>query len=277
MDNNNIKFSVVMPVYYEENPLFFDEALKSIINQTLMPNEIVIVKDGKLTEELDLVINNNCKTYQQLIKVISLDHVGKGYARNEGIKNCSYDYIALMDSDDISSPDRFKKQIDYIKQHPEIDVLGGQYTEFENEPNNIIAKKVMPIEQEDIYNFGKWRSPMNNVTLILKKDKILEVGGFNNFYIGEDYHLYIKMLTRGMQFHNLDDVLVNVRAGKRMYKKRVGLKIIVQEIQLFTFFYSIGYINFFQLIRNISLKFLFRIMPCWLREMIYIKYLRKAV
>ena len=273
-----LKFSVLMPVYWKETPEYFQTALESILNQTLMPDEIVIVEDGKLTDELNSIIKTYTSRHPQLFKIVALDkNVGQGLARNAGLKHCSNNLVALMDSDDIADKTRFEKQINYLKDHPEVDVIGSNITEFEGMPENIISKKVVPLTQDEIFRFGKWRSPINNMTVVYKKDKVMSVGGYNTFNFGEDYLLFAKMLVAGMQFCNLEECLVNARSGTRMLAKRVGAKRILQEIQLFWKFYRMGYINIFELSRNVSLKFLLRIIPSALRTWIYMKFLRREV
>ena len=272
----SIKFSVLMPVYYKENPDFFKTALESVINQTLQPNEIVIVKDGPLTKELDTVISSFSKQYPNLFSIVELrENVGQGKARNAGLQACKYNIVALMDSDDISRKDRFEIQINYIKQNPDVDVVGSFITEFENNSEIIESTKAVPITHEQIYKFGKWRSPMNNMTVVYKKDKVFEVGAYNSFNFGEDYFLFAKMLMNGCKFHNFEECLVNARAGSRMLAKRVGWSKIQQEFLLFYEFRKMGYINNYQFVRNVTLKFLLRIIPNWLRSWIYRKFLRK--
>ena len=274
--DKDFKFSVLMPIYYKENPDYFKVAIDSIINQTLKPDEIVIVEDGKLTDELDKIIKFYKTQFPDLFNIVSLDNnVGQGEARNAGLKACKYNYVALMDSDDISAPDRFEKQINYLKEHPQVDVIGSNITEFEETPEHIISKKVVPLSHDEIFQFGKWRSPMDNMTVVYKKDKVLKAGGYNTFNFGEDYYLFSKMLMNGAKFYNLEECLVNARAGSRMLAKRVGAKRILQEIQLFWKFYRMGYLNVFELSRNVSLKFLLRIIPAVLRTWIYMKFLRK--
>ena len=273
---DELKFSVLIPIYYKENPEYFDTALESIVNQTLMPNEIVIVKDGVLTEDLEDVISKYLSKYPGLFNIVALEeNEGQGKARNTGLRVCKYNYVALMDSDDIADLTRFEKQIGYLKEHPEIDCIGSNITEFEGEQENIISKKVVPLTHEEIFKFGKWRSPMNNMTIIYKKDKVLEVGGYNSFNFGEDYLLFAKMLMNGCKFYNFEECLVNARAGSRMLAKRVGWNKIKQEFLLFYEFKKMGYINNYQFIRNVSLKFLLRVIPNWLRSWIYRRFLRK--
>jgi len=273
----SLKFSVLMPVYYKENPDFFKTALESVINQTLMPNEVVIVKDGPLTPELDSVIENFVSKHPQLFNIVALEqNVGQGKARNAGLNACTHNIVALMDSDDIARKDRFEIQIKYMEQNPDVDVVGSFITEFENNSEIIESTKAVPITHEEIYKFGKWRSPMNNMTVVYKKDKVMSVGAYNTFNFGEDYLLFAKMLMKGCKFYNFADCLVNARAGSRMLAKRVGWNKIKQEFLLFYEFRKMGYINNYQFLRNVSLKFLLRIIPNWLRGWIYIKFLRKT-
>ena len=253
-------------------------ALESILNQTLMPDEIVIVEDGKLTDELNSIIKTYTSRYPQLFKIVALDkNVGQGLARNAGLKHCSNNLVALMDSDDIADKTRFEKQINYLKDHPEVDVIGSNITEFEGMPENIISKKVVPLTQDEIFRFGKWRSPINNMTVVYKKDKVMSVGGYNTFNFGEDYLLFAKMLVAGMKFHNLEECLVNARGGASMLSKRIGFTRIIQEFKLFWTFFKMGYINIFEFSRNVSLKFLLRIIPTWFRSWIYQTFLRTKV
>ena len=278
MKKEKIKFSVLIPVYYKENPLFFEQALDSILNQTLLPDEIVIVKDGPLTKDLESVVEKYASKYTDLFNIVALKkNVGQGKARNAGLQACKYNYVALMDSDDIANLTRFEKQIGYLEKHPEIDCIGSNITEFEGEQKNIISKKIVPITHEEIFKFGKWRSPMNNMTIIYKKDKVLEVGGYNSFNFGEDYLLFAKMLMNGCKFYNFEECLVNARGGSGMLAKRIGLSRIIQEFKLFWTFYKMGYINIYEFLRNVSLKFLLRIIPTWFRSWIYNKFLRKRV
>lgn len=273
---NKMPFSVLMPIYYKEKPEYFNTALQSIVNQTLMPNEIVIVKDGALTEELEAVIEKYVSKYSHLFNIVTLEeNIGQGKARNAGLMACKYNIVALMDSDDIARKDRFEIQIKYMEQNPDVDVVGSFITEFENNPQVIESIKAVPLTHENIYNFGKWRSPMNNMTIVYKKDKVLNVGGYNSFNFGEDYLLFAKMLVNGCKFYNFESCLVNARAGSRMLAKRVGWNRIKQEFLLFYELKKMGYINNYQFVRNVSLKFLLRVIPIWLRSWIYRRFLRK--
>ncbi|MDD7214543.1 MAG: glycosyltransferase, partial [Clostridia bacterium] len=105
-------FSVLMSIYYKENPDFLRQCLDSIVGQTVFPTEIVIVKDGPLTDELDEVLREYSAKNEGLYKFVPLEtNHGLGYALAEGVKNCSNELIARMDTDDIARSDRFEIQL----------------------------------------------------------------------------------------------------------------------------------------------------------------------
>lgn len=220
------EFSVLMSVYYKENPEYLKLALDSIINQTLVPNEIVLVEDGSLTDELNFLIKKYQKKYK-ILKVIKLEkNSGLGIALSEGLKHCSYEYVARMDSDDISLPDRFEKQINYMTEHPEIDVLGGNIYEFKNNIDEEMRLKKMPANDE-FFSYMLKRNPINHVTSCFKKDAVLECGSYQSLLYLEDYYLWVRMFNNGKKFENLDEVLVYVRIGNGFEKRRGNKKQIV--------------------------------------------------
>lgn len=281
MDNinnveNDYKFSVLIPVYYKENPLFFTQALNSILDQTLQPNEIVIIEDGKLTKELYEVVQEFHKKYSKL-KVIHLEkNMGLGNALKIGVENCSYSIIARMDSDDIANRERFEKQINYLKLHQKLDLVGSWISEFEDNENEIIAYRVLPTEHNDIYKFGQFRCPVNHMTVMYRKESVLAAGNYMPFKNIEDYYLWGRMLKNGAIFANIPEYLVNARAGSSMLQRRANLTYFFNsEFPLQCEFLKIGFINLGQFIRNIILKFLLRILPFKLMQLFYMKFLRK--
>lgn len=124
-----IQFSVLISVYKKEKAEYLKQALQSVINQTLKPTEVVIVKDGILTKELDECIEDFQRQHPKLFKILTFkENRGLGLALRDGVKACKYEYIARMDSDDISKPDRFEKQFGYLQKHPETTLLGTWIT-----------------------------------------------------------------------------------------------------------------------------------------------------
>lgn len=275
--SNELRFSVLMSVYYKENPSWFKTALDSVINQTLQPNEIVLIEDGKLTDELYKVIEEYKNQYSNLFKIIPLErNSGLGEALRVGILNCSNELIARMDADDIARNDRFEKQIQFFQEHPNVDLVGSWISEFEDEPDKIISYRQLPIEHQEIYKFGQFRCPVNHMTVMYKKDAVLKAGNYQTFKNIEDYYLWGRMLKQGAVFATIPECLVNVRAGNSMLKRRANLTYFFNsEFPLHTELYRMGFINLKQYLRNISSKFLLRAIPQWAMAIIYRKFLRK--
>jgi glycosyltransferase involved in cell wall biosynthesis len=106
-----MSLSVLMSVYYKENPEYLQQALESIWDaQTLKPDEIVLVEDGPLTTELYSILTNWKNKLDKILKRVPLEkNEGLTKALNMGIEHCSGEFIARMDSDDISCPNRFEE------------------------------------------------------------------------------------------------------------------------------------------------------------------------
>ncbi len=267
--------SVLMSVYYKEKPQYLDEAINSVINQTYMPKQIVIIKDGKLTEELDRVIDKYKNEFPKLIDIYSFEeNKGLGLALRLGVEKCKYDYIARMDSDDISRKDRFEKQIKYLEKNKDVDILGGYIQEYNETMDKEISVRKVSIKQKEIYNEIKWKSPFNHSAIIFRKEAVLNAGNYRDYKI-EDYDLWIRMKMKNMKMANLEDILVNYRTSYDMYKRRTGIKylkgIIVIEKELLDY----AIINKVEYIKNIITRSLLAFIPPKIKMLLYPKLVRK--
>lgn len=285
---NDFKFSVLIPVYYKENPHFFKTAIMSIIEQTLKPDEIVLVEDKELPNELANTVCRLVEEHQGLFKIVEMyktegntnkkRYGNLGKVLQTGVLDCTYDIIARMDTDDIAEPERFEKQIRYLKENPEVDVVGSWISEFEENPEEIISYRVLPENHEDIYKFAQFRCPMNHQTVMFRKKSVLEAGNYSTFTNSEDYYLWGRMLKAGYKFHNIPECLVKARSGKNMLKSRSNVAYFLSsEYPLQLEFFKMGFTNLYQFLRNIFLKFLLRILPFKLMNLYYKKFLRKEV
>ncbi len=272
-----MKFSVLIPIYAGEKAKNLEECLDSMIYQTKKPNEIVIIKDGVLTDSLNKVIEQKMKEDNQIeIRSYSLqENVGVGMASNIGTTLCNYNYIARIDSDDISLPNRFEKQINYLEENQEIDILGGWIEEYDENMEQLIAKRKVPIEEENIKRVMKSRCAFNHSTVIYKKDKIIEAGNYSDKRIMEDYELWIRCQKKGYKMHNLPIVLTKNRTGNAMYKKRSGIKYVKTIIEIQNQLYALNMISIFRKWYHIFIRSLVAILPLTVRKFIYIKLLRK--
>lgn len=272
---NRMKFSVLMSVYFKEDPQYLKLSINSIVNQTILPNEIVIVKDGKLTKKLDEVIDTYSEKYKNLFKCIQLrENRGLGIALREGVKACSYDVIARMDSDDIAKKDRFEKQIKVLKEDNSIDVVGSYIKEFGGSVNNVLSIRRVPLSDREIKKYAKRRNPFNHVTVMYKKKVILDVGNYQPFLWNEDYYLWIRMILHGSKMHNIAESLVYARTGDNMFARRGGIRYARVDVDLQKEYLKLGFINIYEFITNIFIRTLVRIIPNKLRGWIYVNLLR---
>ena len=266
-------FSVLLSIYKKEHPAYFKKSLDSIFSQTLLPDEIVLVKDGPLTDELEDLIREYQQKYS-ILKVIPLPiNQGLGKALNEGLKYCSYDLVARMDTDDISKPDRFEKQIKIFQEHPELDVVGAWIEEFEGDTSKVTSIRKLPEQPSEIYEYGKKRSPINHPCVMYRKSAVLRVGGYHKF--PEDYYLWGYMMKAGCKFYNIQESLLYFRFSRDVFRRRGGWSYAMKELALQCELLRIGYINYRRFVLNVMIRFTTRMMPNRMREIFYKRMLRK--
>jgi Glycosyltransferases, probably involved in cell wall biogenesis len=273
----HLSFSVSMCLYWKDDPQYFETAILSIMNQSIIPSEIILVVDGPIPNQLKNVIDKYRNN--SLLKIIELkENLGHGKARNIGLKNCSNDIIALMDSDDISVPTRFEKQLNIFNENPEISIIGGNIYEFIDDPNNIIGCRNVPSLDSDIKSYMKKRCPFNQMSVMFKKCDVENAGGYLDWYHNEDYYLWIRMALLNYKFYNISENLVYVRVGKEMYSRRGGRKYFVSEVKLQNYMLKHKVISFPTYISNVIKRLIIQIiLPNSIRGFIFKKFARRAV
>ena len=245
-----------MSVYKNENPNYLDIALRSITEcQSILPEEIVLIADGPLTEKLDSVISDYCEKYSDVMKVIRLEeNRGLGGALKVALDNCKNELVARMDSDDIAVPDRFEQQLKAFESDPALDIIGGDISEFIGDEKNIVAYRRVPLTDKDIKENMKIRCPFNHVSVMFRKSAVQAAGGYLDLFWNEDYFLWIRLAERGAIMANTGTVLVNVRTGKDMYRRRGGSRYFKSEKFLQKYMLSKKMINrktyFFNLVKR---------------------------
>ena len=271
------KFSVSMCVYGKDNPEWFRIAVDSILEQTAKPTEVVLVVDGPIPSELDEVI----AAYETLpcFKIVRLEtNQGHGNARRISLDNCTNNYIALMDADDISASNRFERQLAVLEADEELSIVGGNITEFIDDPTNIVGQREVPVHDSEIKEYLKKRCPMNQVTVMFRKDHIEKVGGYIDWYCEEDYYLWLRMHLAGMKFANIDENLVNVRVGKDMYGRRGGWKYFRSEARLQKYMLDNKIIGLSTYAVNVAKRLIVQVLlPSSIRGWVFQKFARKSV
>ncbi len=271
------KFSVITSVYHNDTPDFVRMALDSmLVHQTLKPSEVVLVRDGVVPDKLEALIAEYETMYHDIVHVIRLEkNGGLGKAMKLGVEVAQNDIIARMDSDDICSPNRFELQLKYLELHPNVDIIGGQMTEFIDTPDNIIGKRIVPCDNEDIYDFMKNRCALNHVTVMFRKEAVLKVGNYQDWFWNEDYYLWVRMMIAKCKFANVPDVLVNVRSGADQYARRGGRKYYESEKGIKKLQLDNKMITKMEYRYFVSQRYILQIlMPNWLRGWVFMKLAR---
>ena len=261
-----MNFSVLMSVYVKEKASYLDQCLDSLVSQTLLPSEIVLVEDGEITKELSDVIAH----YSAILPIKSIKlkkNQGLAAALNFGIENCSNELIARMDTDDVSLPHRFERQVIFMQNNPDVSVSSAWIEEMNQSMSGPAVLKMLPEAHEDILNFSKLRNPINHPVSIFRKSSVLSAGGYPLIY-PEDYALWAFMLVSGFKFANVPEVLLRMRTGEDFIARR-GVEFLKKEIVLLKYFRSIGFFNFKESFYYFSTRFFLRISPPKIRMMLY--------
>jgi len=264
-------FSVLLAVYAKENPQYLDSALSSVYDhQTLKPGQIVLVKDGPLTEDLDDCINVWKNKLGETLTIVELpENAGAGKARNIGLQQCCHELVAIMDSDDVSLPDRFKKQIEFYNLNPDVALCSGYINEFKNEPDDMYSVRKVPLDNCTIVKKLKVRNTFNQVAVMFKKSAILSVGGYDALPYFEDYDLWIRVVQAKYMVGNIPEILVNVRTGNDMISRRHGLMYAKSELFFLKLQKTRGFISNGEYFLLVLSRIPFRFIPKKLLILVY--------
>lgn len=263
-----------MSVYCAEKANYLTAALDSLAANTRKPDEIIMVLDGPPTADLKLVLENFCTILP--IKTIPLEKcTGLGFALSIGLKACSNDWVARFDSDDICTSDRFQKQLEYIKNNPDIDAFSTPLVEFTDHPGEVsVRHKKAPLQHNDILYYARWRNPLNHPSVMFRRSVALHAGNYKNEKFFEDYSLWIRMLQNGARLGNMEHPLVFARAGKAMQLRRGGVRYAMCEISMLNKMRSSGFISIREFFISVLVKTPIRLLSASLRDKFYDAALR---
>jgi len=249
------KITVLMSVYKNENSNYFQAAMDSILNQTLQPDEIVLIRDGEVPKELQTIIDKYVCNKSLFTYIPLSENKGLGNALKIGVERSRNELIARMDTDDIAVEKRIALQLNAFQEDPELALVGGQIIEFEESPDNPNGKRLVPFHHQDILQFMKTRSPFNHMSVMFRKSSVLNAGNYKPLYYLEDYYLWCRMALKGYKFCNLQETLVYARVGSEMYQRRGGYKYFKSWRQLEKFKYKHKITNIWQYITTICVRF----------------------
>jgi glycosyltransferase involved in cell wall biosynthesis len=266
------KFSVILPVYERDDLyILFSKSIKSIFNNTLKPNEVIVIIDGSIS----LKFNKKILFFQKKYKfklISSKKKIGLSRALNHAIKKSKYDWIVRADADDINLRNRFKSLFDKINQGYQL--VGSNISEHDMD-GKLLSYRNVPSSENKIKFFLKFRNPFNHMTVAFSKKLFFKCGGYPHIYLREDYGLWAKMISKKAKVTNINKNLVKATTGQSMINRRSGIKYIIAEFKLRKILNSLKINSFLFgwiicLIRVILLNF-----PHFLKEKFYQLILRK--
>lgn len=263
-----------MSVYHKEKPNYLRESILSMLYQSIVPDEIVLIKDGPLTDQLEKVLDEFKENH--IIKVISInENVGLGIALNIGLYNCKNELIARMDTDDIADIDRCKKQLDLFRKDKNLSVVGTAIEEFMDYPDPHISYKRVKTENEEIRKQLKYRNPIAHPSVMFKKNDVIIAGNYKHWIFNEDYYLWIRMVQHGFTFKNINEPLVKMRVNNETYLRRGGWDYYITQRDLFGYMLKNNLINEFEYLFNNIISFGTRVlMTNKMRKFVYVRLLR---
>ena len=269
-------YSVLMSLYVKEKPEYLRLAIDSMLNQTVKPDEIVIVEDGPLTDSLYAVLDEYKAKYPKIIRTVKNEkNLGLGLALNVGLKECKNELVARMDTDDISKSDRCEKQLKVFAENMSISIVGAYVDEFTDDPEKIVSTRAVPVTNDEIYQFAKKRSAFNHPAVMYRKSRVLNFGGYADLRRNQDVDLFGRMLFGGCKAQNVPESLLLFRSNNDLAKRRKSWQNTKSYIDTIGNFRKMGYSSFKDYAIVAVAQTSVFLMPAFLQHLVYKLFLRK--
>ena len=208
----DVKVTVLMSVYNTELEIL-KQAVESILNQTYKEFEFLIIDDGSKNGEIELI-----ESYKDdRVRIIRNEkNLGLERSLNKGLEKAKGKYIVRMDTDDIAHLDRISKQLNFIEKNPQYSIVSSSVNFFDENGVYGTSKRSGEVKKHDLL-FG---NPFAHPTMIMKKEDILDIGGYPLYKRCEDYAMVINLYAKGYKAYVLNDVLLDYRLDKNNYAKK---------------------------------------------------------
>ena len=267
------KYSVLMPLWYKENMEHLKTALLSIINQTVKPDEVVLIEDHPISGEMhDLICGlfENTGIDLNIYENFELDKKGLSSILNFGVTKCRNSLIARMDTDDIAYPDRCEAELREFEADGELALVGAWVDEFDDDPNDIKAQHSVPAFQRDIERRMKYTNPFNHPTVMFRKEVILACGNYDkDLKRNEDYDLWYRVVRDGHKCKNINRSLLRFRRGASFSKRRKNREQHLGKIALKRRMLKDGYMTRFEYIVSYTMEKIYFVMPTGIRKTVF--------
>lgn len=270
-------YSVLMSVYKKDDSSFLITAIESMLKQTILCEQFIVVEDGPLSEDLQRVIDGYAVKQPELFSVVKLsENMGLGKALDKGLEVCRNDLVARMDADDISLPSRCEKLLDLFEKNPKLGLAGTNIDEFYDDPQNIVSSRKVPYDYESIRKFMRRRSPFNHPTVMFKKSEVVRCGGYGKMKRKQDFDLFARMLNMDCYALNINESLLLFRSNRDNYKRRRSWEYCKSYIDVALVNYKRGYCSIVDLAYIIVGQLTLHFAPMWLMKKLSDRLLRKG-
>lgn len=267
------RFSLLMSVYGGDDPTFLEAAYRSVVHQqTRRPDDVVLVQDGPVPILLEGAIEALLLDSPVPVRLLRLDsNVGLGPALDRGMAACAHDIIARMDADDIAVAHRFEVQVPIVEQG--VDLVGSALLEFGSSPDDIVGRRVPPLESDEIIRYSRFHQPFNHPTIVYRRSAVMAAGGYSSLPLMEDYLLFAKMIQQGSRVANVEEPLVLYRVGAGAYARRGGVTLLKSEWRLQRRLYGLGFTSKGEFVRNVAVRGGYRLVPERVRRTAYRRWI----
>jgi glycosyltransferase involved in cell wall biosynthesis len=261
-------FTLLLSVYDGDRPDYLRRAWRSAIDdQTVRPDQVVIVRDGPVHVELAECLAELQAASPVPVTFVPLEHNGGlGPALDRGLAASWYDVVARMDADDVAMPCRFEVELPLIR---DADIVGSGLLEFVADTDDIVGQRVPPTGPDHIRRYARMHDPFNHPTVVYRRGAVLAAGGYGDLPLMEDYALFARMLAGGARPVNVPEPLVFYRVGATSFKRRGGAGLLRSELRLQREFRRLGFTSPAEYVRNVMVRGGYRLIPWWVRRAMY--------
>ena len=259
--------ATITAVYGGVHPEHLQQALEAVSAQTVQPGQVLVAADGPLTDGLETVLEDF--SHRLPLTILRL-HVqsGSGPARQEALRRATTEWVAIVDADDISAPERFQRQLEAANARG-LALVGTAVEEFDADTGEVLGVRRFASDQERITRQLRSRNAFNHPSVLLDRERALAVGGYGDLPYLEDYDLCARICASGARVGNMDDVLVRFRGGSPSQRRRRRPGWFAAELRLQKNLHAYGLISRWQVFSNLLVRSSYRLMPSGVDRLAY--------
>lgn len=251
--------TVLLSAYHRTDPQQLEEALASVAQQTRPADDVVVVFDGPVAQGVEEVVEKyGVRTVKCPV------NRGTGPALQAGLETVTTDYVAQLDTDDKAFPQRLEVQEAFLDQHPEIAVVGTAVQEFGE--GGLGQVRRLP---ENPARYAKINSPLNHPSVMYRREAVVDVGGYQDVHLMEDYDLWARLLAAGYQLRNLQEPLTYFRVSDAQFARRTGSGMFASEVDMQARLVRYGLIGRSRALCNLALRSVYRALPTSVLKRVY--------